>query len=587
MSRMSYVYLLLSILLIASPIIPAYSAMAPTVEVTTDRSIYNIGDSVVIAVRVSEDASVKVLVSTPAGTVTYNLGSVGYGYWYTFTASGLTSVPGTYTVQVAASFPGWGGATYTASTLFYVQGPPFDFSISLSPASKTVEQGGTASFQILVTYSSPAYSGVVINVKISGLGPGMGWRLGTSDDLHISTSPTTPAQTYTIVLVGTARGISRQTTAILVVVPRFDFSLTVNPQVQTVSIGEKTSYTVTVNLLSGSPAVVSLNISGLPAELKHIFSPQTGTPTFTSILTLDATSASTEANYTLTISASSRGASKVATVTLSVKREDFTLTCPVKQTSVRKGQKTSLNLDVKPLGRFDEIVDLTVLGMPDGVTSTLTVSSGKPPFASELMVEAGPTAKVGKYVITIRAAGKGKTHSLTVALNINKMASSLEISLGQGWFGDFTVTGTMKPPVEGSEIDLIYHGPGEKTVTRKTHVDREGRFKDVYSPDESGNWTVVAIWLGNEDVESSSSNKISFQKTSYLPAFLSNQLVLIIIAAAVAVSAIGGVFLRRRRTFRPSHVEPQLSICPKCGAPVGNDDLFCSSCGEIVRKPEP
>jgi len=585
------IILLLSLLLTHMSFTPAHSAVAPTVEVSTDRSTYSIGDRVVIGVRVSEDASVTIRVFTPAGTVTYNLGTIGYGYWYTFTASGLTSVLGTCTVEAAASFPGWGGATYTASTIFYVQGPPFDFSLSLLPTSKTVEQGGTASFQILVTYSSPAYSGVTINVNVLGLGQGMGWRLGTSDDLYISTSKDTPPQSYTISVIGNARGITRQATAILTVVPRFDFSLTVNPSVQTVSIGGKTSYTVTVNLLSGSPATVSLNVSGLPSELKYVFSPQTGTPTFTSILTVDASGASNEGNYTLTISASSRGTSKVATATLSVMREDFTITCSVNRTSIRKGQKATLNFDVKPLGRFDETVTLTVSGIPDGATSMLTVPSGKPPFTSQLIVEAGPSVKVGEYMFSVRASGKGKTHSSTVALRIDKMASSLELSVGQSWLGilleEFEVSGIMKPPVEGSEVDLTYHGPGERTVTRKASVDREGRFRDSYSSDAPGNWTVMASWPGNSDVEGSSSSKVTFQKTSILPAPLSNKLIIAAVAALAAISSVAFLARRRRRISKPSHVGPQLLVCPKCGAEVGVEDIFCSSCGEIVRKPEP
>lgn len=583
--------ILFSLLLTNMPLTPAHSAIAPTVEVSTDRSTYSIGDRVVIGVWVSEEASVTIRVFTPAGTVTYNVGTVSYGYWYTFTANGLTSVPGTCTVQASASFPGWGGATYTASTIFYVQGPPFDFSLSLSPTSKTVEQGGTASFQILVTYSSPAYSGVTITFDVSGLGQGMKWRLGTSDDLYISTSTDTPPQAYTITVIGNARGITRQATAILTVVPRFDFSITVNPSVQTVNIGDKASYTVAVNLLSGTPAEVSLNVSGLPADLKYAFSPQTGTPTFTSILTIDASGASTEANYTLTISASSKGFSKVVTATLSVKREDFTITCPVNRTSVRKGQNATLTFDLKPLGRFDETVVLTVSGIPEGATPILTVPSGKPPFTSQLIVKTGSSVKVGEYTVVVKASGKGKTHSSTVALRIDKMASSLEISVGQGWLGilleEFEISGIMKPPVEGSEVDLIYHGPGEKTVTRKTRVDREGRFKDLYSPDELGNWTVRAMWLGNDDVEGSSSNRVTFQKTSILPAPLSNKMILVVAAALAVISAVATFVHRRRRIPRVPHIEPQLLVCPKCGARVGAEDLFCSSCGEIVRKPQP
>ena len=47
---------------------------------------------------------------------------------------------------------------------------PFDFSLGLSPASVTVKQGETATFQVQISYSDPSYSGTTINIQVSGLG---------------------------------------------------------------------------------------------------------------------------------------------------------------------------------------------------------------------------------------------------------------------------------------------------------------------------------------------------------------------------------------------------------------------------------
>jgi hypothetical protein len=37
----------------------------------------------------------------------------------------------------------------------------------------TVKQGETASYEILLSYSDPAYYNTVINIQLTGLGPGM------------------------------------------------------------------------------------------------------------------------------------------------------------------------------------------------------------------------------------------------------------------------------------------------------------------------------------------------------------------------------------------------------------------------------
>ena len=93
----------------------------------------------------------------------------------------------------------------------------FDFSLSLSPSSISVKQGDTASFKILLTYSDPSYSGTVINIQLTGLGPGMDWQTTTASDLSITTLSSTPLGSYPLVLTGSANGVTHQSTATLIV----------------------------------------------------------------------------------------------------------------------------------------------------------------------------------------------------------------------------------------------------------------------------------------------------------------------------------------------------------------------------------
>jgi hypothetical protein len=95
---------------------------------------------------------------------------------------------------------------------------PFDFSIALSPSSVSVNPGGTANYMILLSYSDPSYSGTIINIQLTGLGPGMDYHLSESGGLTITTSPTTPTGTYTLTVVGSASGVTHTTGGTLIVI---------------------------------------------------------------------------------------------------------------------------------------------------------------------------------------------------------------------------------------------------------------------------------------------------------------------------------------------------------------------------------
>jgi hypothetical protein len=557
----------------------------PQVSVATDSTAYSIGDPVRIGILLSSDmgaATVKMRIDTPAGSVSYDLGTISSAVWHYTTLTGLTVTTGTYNVEVDAMS---GDVIWTGSTIFYVQGPPFDFAMTVSPPTQTITQGGTANFQILITYSSQAYSGTIINIVLSGLGAGMDHTVSSGGGLTILTSENTPPATYSIIVTGSAGGGTHQASVTLTVTPKFDFSVSISPTSQTVTIGDKTSYSVTVSLVSGTAAPVSLTASGLPGDVTFSFSPQTGIPTFTSTLTVDASAATSEGGSTITVMVSSGKISRTATATLVVKKEDFALSASPNMTSVRKGQKASFNLNVKPIGGFNQPVTFTVSGLPSGASSTFTVPSGKPPFTSELAIDVSSSTPVGNYSLAIDVAGGGKSHSLTVTLTVEKKISSLEISVDHGLIGDVTVSGHLKPSVKNAEVVLSYHGPEGKEMTRKATVDTDGAFKDALSPDPSGNWTVAVKWAGNDEYEGSSSQMESFtsQKGINLEMLLSFPYFIIpVVVAAVIVSAIAVTGRRRRAKSRIVQPSVKANICSRCGTAVTPGDLFCPNCGSSV-----
>ena len=225
-----------------------------------------------------------------------------------------------------------------SSTTSQPTGPAFDFTMTVTPVSVSVAQGGTAYYVVQVQYSDPSYSGTVINLQLMGLGPGMNWQVTQAGDLMITTTPTTPTGSYAVSMTGSANGVTHQTGMTLIVtsaaaattavttttkvsttsssVP-FDFSVTVSPSTQSIEIGGKTSYIVSVLPLSGSPVLVSLTVMGCPSDIGSSFTVPSGSPPYTSTLNLDLSSSSDNAGaYTLTVVGTAGGNVKTATATL-------------------------------------------------------------------------------------------------------------------------------------------------------------------------------------------------------------------------------------------------------------------------------
>ena len=121
--------------------------------------------------------------------------------------------------------------------------------------------------------------------------------------LRVSTSSSTPPGSYTITLTGSAKGVTHQAKGLLTVqaVQPFDFSISASPAQQTITPGASTTSTVTVGLLSGTSQNVALTVSGAPNGVSASLNPSSGTPSFSSILSITTTASVASGQYALTI----------------------------------------------------------------------------------------------------------------------------------------------------------------------------------------------------------------------------------------------------------------------------------------------
>jgi len=305
------------------------------------------------------DPNVNLLVSPPTLGISpsFTVNNVPAPFVSTLVVSvDASKPPGTYEIPIWANpagtpFPGPGNE---ATKVFVIVGGAFDFSLTLSPPSLTVEQGQTARYQIFITYSDPAYSGTTINVQVLGTGPGMNYQLIPSPaGLNILTSTATPPGTYTIALRGSAMGVTHQTSALLTVTakqPPFDFAIEATPGSQSVKAGRSISFNVNIRLVSGTAQLVTLSLTGNPIDTTYSFSPNSGYPSFSSNLGISTGSSAPPGTYSLQITGQAGSVTHSTTVQLVIEKatSPSSIFLSVNPTTITMGDAISVSGVLSP-----------------------------------------------------------------------------------------------------------------------------------------------------------------------------------------------------------------------------------------------
>ncbi len=197
-----------------------------------------------------------------------------------------------------------------------------DFSISASPNSITLAQGGNGSSTISTAVT--AGTADTISLVVTGAPSGASATLnptsvtaGGSSTLNVSAGTAAPGS-YTLTITGTEGTVMHSTTVTLnITAPAPDFSLSASPSSRSIRRGKSTTYTVTIAPANGFNSPVNLSISGLPAGAQARFTPNPATTS--SNLQIKTAGSTTTGTFTLTITGISGALTHTTTTSLTIR----------------------------------------------------------------------------------------------------------------------------------------------------------------------------------------------------------------------------------------------------------------------------
>ena len=236
-----------------------------------------------------------------------------------------TATAGTHTISwsIGPSVLDPNPANNEVSRTFSVGAPPaqFDFEVLASPNEQTVTPGSSVSYTITANLLSGSTQNVVLTVSGEPGGVTKSFSISSgnptySSILTLSTSSSVSPGSYSMTVAGSGGGKTRTVTIRLIVSQAKDFRIDISPPTQTISQGQVTSYSLSIAGLNGFNSPVSLALSGLPTGASCAFSTPSGTPDFSSILTVTLSGNAQTGSFTLAITGSGGGLNRIANVVL-------------------------------------------------------------------------------------------------------------------------------------------------------------------------------------------------------------------------------------------------------------------------------
>jgi subtilase family serine protease len=330
---------------------------------------------------------------------------------------------------------GWGSPNTTGIINLLAGSATPSFTLSDSPSSLTITQGGSGTSTITVNDVN-GFSGSV-TLAASGLPSGVTATFGTNPTtgtsvLTLTASSTATTGSATVTITGTSGSLTATTTLALTVnsTATPNFTIAASPTSVTVTQGSSGTSTITITSTGGFNSATTLAASGLPSGVTAAFSTNPVTPpangSATSTLTLTASSTATVGTATVTITGTSGSTSHSTTIALTVNAssgtKNFTLSLSPSSFTIDDNGSVSTTLTVTSVNGFHSPVELSVNEFPTDVSATASSNPVTPPANGSVKVtliwSASRRAPTGTTTIELIGTSGSLTNQTPVTITV-------------------------------------------------------------------------------------------------------------------------------------------------------------------------
>jgi hypothetical protein len=332
---------------------------------------------------------------------------------------------------------------------------PISITLSLSPSTASITQGGTASVGVVVSRSGDAgtitiaASGLPTGVTAGALTLASGTNTGT---LSLTATSTATTGTSNVTITASASGATSvtQTLALTVNAASQPASITLSASPASISVVQGASGTtgITINRTNFTSAV-NLAATGMPTGVTASFNPASPTTT-SSTLTLAVPASTPAGTSTITITGSGTGVTNATTtvsltVTAAPATGSFTLALNPSNPTVTAGQTTTSTINITRTGGYSGAITFALTGAPTGLTASFSPTSATVGNNSVTMtLTAASTLAAGNYNVTLAANGPNAAPGLV-------STAALDVTL------TFSVT-VQAAPTTGGNVSLTFCG---------------------------------------------------------------------------------------------------------------------------------
>ncbi len=223
---------------------------------------------------------------------------------------------------------GWGSPNTTGIINLLAGSSTPSFTLSDSPGSVTITQGGAGGTSTITVTDIGGFAGSV-TLAASGLPSGVTAVFSpnpttSTSTLTLTASATATTGTATVTITGTSGSLNASTTLALTVnaAASPNFTISASPASLTVNQGSNGTSTITITSQNSFSSATTLTASGLPSGVTAAFSPNPVTPpangSVNSTLTLTASATATLGTATVTVTGTSGSLVHSTTIALTV-----------------------------------------------------------------------------------------------------------------------------------------------------------------------------------------------------------------------------------------------------------------------------